>query len=248
MRIEMLSALLHSLRSQYSRPECGTSPHSVLNDQMLHPYTEWCPGLTLDFYGMESACGIAHIPYEAEIAHRPLPDNLTPGAAAKKAPHPMVDNIRTVQRLHELGALNNQEMQSVLELKAIVDEQIKIASAEKERIPFAVGHRVIQTYLNRWASISKALEFVGKPYNPYGKLVNNLPLTTEEGDDKKRKAPRSLSGMTTDEVDDTVKEKSPPQQQAEGNDMDHQSPEGSGGAATQSKAPKPKLSKFLILL
>jgi hypothetical protein len=38
------------------------SPLSVLNDQMLHPYTEWCPGVTLDFHGMESACGIAHIP------------------------------------------------------------------------------------------------------------------------------------------------------------------------------------------
>ncbi len=46
------------------------APISVLNDQMLHPYTECCPGVPLDFYGMESACGIAHIPYGAEIAHR----------------------------------------------------------------------------------------------------------------------------------------------------------------------------------
>ncbi len=178
---------------------------------------------------MESACGIAHIPYGAKIAYRSLPDNSTLGAAAKKAPRPLVDSVRTVQRLHELGALNNQEMQSVLQLEAIVDEQIKIASAEKERIPFAVWHRVIQMYF--WASsISKALEYVGKPYNPSSKTVNNLPLPTEEGDDKKRKASRSLSGLTTnEEEDDTVEEKIPPQQQAENKETDRQSPGGSGG-------------------
>jgi hypothetical protein len=51
---------------------------SVLTDQMLrHPYMKWCPGLTLDFYAMERACGIAQIPYGAEIVHREHPNNAT---------------------------------------------------------------------------------------------------------------------------------------------------------------------------
>jgi hypothetical protein len=113
-----------------------------------------------------TACGIVHIPYGAEIAHNPQPNNAALVANAK-APRPMVDNVRTVQRLHELGALNSQDMQSILALKAIVDEQIEIAATEKERIPFAVGQRVIQTYLNRWSSISKALlEVCGKTLQP----------------------------------------------------------------------------------
>jgi hypothetical protein len=41
-----------------------------------------------------------------------------------------------------------------------------------------------------------ALEYARKPYNPYGKTVNNLPLPTEEGDDKKRNT-QSQSTMTT---------------------------------------------------
>ncbi len=40
---------------------------SVLTDEMLHPYTEYCPCVTLDYYTTETACGIAHIPYGAEI-------------------------------------------------------------------------------------------------------------------------------------------------------------------------------------
>jgi hypothetical protein len=97
-----------------------------------------------------------------------------------------------------------------LALKAIVDEQIKVAATEKERVPSAVGQRVIQMYLNRWSSISKALKYVGKPYNPYGQTVNNLPPTTEEGEDKKRKASRSLSGRNTNEEDDNMEDKSSP--------------------------------------
>jgi hypothetical protein len=197
---------------------------------MLHPYTEWCPGLTLDFYTMETACGLAHIPYGAEIAHRPPPNNSTFGANAK-TPRSIVDSVRTVQRLHELGALNNQDRQSILALKAIVDEQIKVATAEKERIPFAVVQRVIQMYLNRWSSISKSLEYVGKPYNPYGQTVNNLPPPADESNDKKHKASKSLSGVTTtgEEEDGAVEEETFPQQQAEDNSMDRQSPGGSGG-------------------
>jgi hypothetical protein len=202
---------------------------SALTDKMLHPYTEYCPCVTLDFYGMETACSIAHIPYGAEIVYRPERNNAILGANAK-ASRPIIDNIRTVQTLQELGALSNQDKQSILALKTIVDEQIKIASAEKERIPSAVGQRVRQMYLNRWSSISKALEYVGKPYNPYGQIVNNLPPTTEEGDDKKRKASRSLSEITTNkEEDDTVEEKTYTQQQAEDKSMDRQSPGGSGG-------------------
>jgi hypothetical protein len=48
-------------------------------------------------------------------------------------------------RLHDLGVLDNQERQYLLQLKEIFDdEQITIASEEKERAPFAVSHRVIQ--------------------------------------------------------------------------------------------------------
>jgi hypothetical protein len=197
-------------------------PLAVLTDKMLHPYTE-------DYYAMETTCGIAYIPYGAEIVYRPERNNAIVGANAK-APRPIVDNVKTVQRLQDLGALNNQDKQSILALKAIVDEQIKIATAEKERIPSAVGQKVIQMYLNRWSSISKALEYVGNPYNPYGRTVNNLPPATEEGDDKKRKASRSLSGVTTnDEEDDNMEGKTSPQQEAEDNNMDRQSPGGSGG-------------------
>jgi hypothetical protein len=203
---------------------------SVLTDQMLHPYMEWCPGLTLDFYAMEGKCGIAHIPYGAEIVYKEHPNNATLGANAKPL-RQLVDNVKTVQRLQELGALNNQDKATILALKAIFDEQIKIATAEKERIPFAVAQRVIQAYLNRWSSISKTLEYVGKPYNPYGSTVNNLPPITKEGDDKKRKASRSLSHVTTtgEEEGGELEEDTTHQQEAEDNSMDRQSPGGSGG-------------------
>jgi hypothetical protein len=205
-------------------------PLAVLTDKMLHSYTEYCPCVTLDYYTMETACGIAHIPYGAEIVYQPERNNAVVGANSK-ASSQIVDNVKTVQRLQGLGALNNQDKQSILALKAIVGEQIKIATAEKERIPSAVGQRVTQMYLNRWSSISKSLEYVGNPYNPYGRTVNNLPSDKGEGDDKKRKASRSLSHVTTtgNEEDGTIEEGTSPQQQAEDNSMDRQSPGGSGG-------------------
>jgi hypothetical protein len=206
------------------------TPLTVLTDKMLHPYTEYCPCATLDYFTMETACGIAHIPYGAEIVYKEPRNNAAVGANAK-APRPLVDNAMTVQRLQDLGVLTNQDKQSILALKAIVDEQINIATAENERIPSAVGQRVIRMFLNRWTSISKALEYVGNPYNVYGRTVNNLPPPTGEGDDKKRKASRSLSHATTpgQEEEGQVEENTPPQQQAEDISMDRQSPEGSGG-------------------
>jgi hypothetical protein len=206
------------------------TPLTVLTDKMLHPYTEYCPCVTLDYFAMETACGIAHIPYGAEMVYREPNNNAAVGANAK-APRPIVDNVLTVQRLQDLGALTSQDKQTILALKAIVDEQIKIATAEKERIPSAVGQRVIQMYVNRWTSISKALDYVGNPYNVYGRTVNNLPSSAGEGDDKKRKASRSLSHVTTpgQEEEGQVEENTPPQQQAEDIAMDRQNPEGSGG-------------------
>jgi hypothetical protein len=205
-------------------------PLVSLTDKMLHPYTEYCPCVTLDYFTMETACSIAHIPYGAEIVYREPRNNAAVGANAK-APRPLVDNALTVQRLQDWGALSNQDKQSILALKAIIDEQIKIVTAEKERIPSVVGQRVIQMYLNRWASISKALDYVGNPYNVYGRTVNNLPPPTGEGDDRKRKASRSLSHITTpgQEEEGQGEEKTFPQQQAEDISMDRQSPEGSGG-------------------
>jgi hypothetical protein len=206
------------------------TPLTVLTDKMLHPYTEYCPCVTLDYFAMETACGIAHIPYGAEIVHREPLNNAAVGASAK-APRQLLDSPKTVQRLQDLGVLSNQDKPSILALKAILDDQIKIATAEKERVPSAVGQRVIQMYLNRWSLINKALEYVGNPYNVYGRTVNNLPSYAEEGDDKKRKASRSLSHITTpgQEEEGQVEENTPPQQQAEDIAMDRQSPEGSGG-------------------
>ncbi len=93
---------------------------------------------------MDTAFGIAQIPYGAEIVYREPRNNADVGANAN-APRPLVDNMKTVQRLQDLGALSNQDKQSILALKAIVDEQIKIVTAEKERIPSAVGQRVIHS-------------------------------------------------------------------------------------------------------
>jgi hypothetical protein len=85
---------------------CDESALSVLTDEMFHPYTEYCPCVTLDYYTMETACGIAHIPYGAEILYRPKRENANTGANAK-APRKFMDSITTVQRLQELDALNN---------------------------------------------------------------------------------------------------------------------------------------------
>jgi hypothetical protein len=55
--------------------------------------------------------------------------------------------------------------------------------------------------INRWNRISKALQIVTKPHNPYGVNVFNLPAETE---DKKRKD-RDPSSSTTPLVDDEDK-------------------------------------------
>ena len=70
-----------------------------------------------------------------------------------------------------------------------------------------------------------------------------FPPPTGEGDDKKRKASRSLSHITTpgQEEEGQQDEQTTPQQQAEDISMDRQSPEGNG---TQSKDLGQKLSKF----
>jgi hypothetical protein len=117
----------------------------------------------------------------------------------------------------------------------------------KRKDTFAVGKRVIQMYLNRWASINKALEYVGKPYNPYGKTVNNLPPPTEEGDDKnarhldlylespqmRRRTTQWKKRIILSNKLRTTRWIAKVQEAA---------------AATQSKRPWPKLIEFLILV
>jgi hypothetical protein len=38
-------------------------------DPQLHPYIEWCSGLTLDLPAMESRIGLSHISYGTELVN-----------------------------------------------------------------------------------------------------------------------------------------------------------------------------------
>jgi hypothetical protein len=102
-------------------------------------------------------------------------------------------------------------------------------------------------YLNRWSPISKALDYVGNPYNPYGRTVNNLPPTTEEVDDKNVRhqdpCPESpqMAKRTT-----PWKERFPLSKKLRTTIWIAKAQEAA--AATQSKDFRQKLSKFLILV
>ncbi len=111
---------------------------STLSDHQLHPYFKWCPGLTLDLHQMDAECGLAHFPIGAEIINRndlPVPVN------GKRKPY--VDHRATVARLYHLGVMDAQGRDSLLSLKAILDERIEIVRKALEKAPFAVVHRVI---------------------------------------------------------------------------------------------------------
>ncbi len=124
-------------------------------------------------------------------------------------------------------------------LKAILDERIEIAKQEQERSPFTVAHRTIQTFINRWKLVSRSLDIVANPPNPYGPKVYNAHA---ELDDRKRKAdvssltvstPSVASAAeddadTTDEIDDDVTMTQQHRQAAHDN-QDRQNPEGSDG-------------------
>ena len=198
---------------------------STLDDHQLHPYYHWCPGSTIDLNHMDALCGLAHFPIGAEIVYRtdiPAPVN-------GKPQKPRVDNRATIARLYQLGAMDGEGRDTLLALKAVIDEHIATATKERARVPFAVSQRVLQIFINRWTLVAKALDSVANPYNPHGSKVYNAEA--EQLEDRKRKA--DLASLTTsspstftDEEDVTMAQQPQP---AAPNDQDRQNPEGSGG-------------------
>ncbi len=179
---------------------------------------------------MDAECGLAHIPIGAEIIYRtdlPVPVN------SKRKPY--VDHRATVARLFQLGVMDGQGRENLLSLKAILDEHIEIAKKAQEKVPFAVAHRVIQIFINRWKLVSRSVDVIANPFNPHGPKVYNADADLE---DRKRKADVSSltvssssaaeeDGDTTDGDDDVAMAQQ--HQQAASNNQDRQNPEGSGG-------------------
>jgi hypothetical protein len=173
---------------------------------------------------LDAQCGLAHNPIGSEIIYRndlPVPPN---GRAQKLR----VDHRATVARLYQLGVMDGEGRETLLNLKAIIDERIVIATKERASVPFAVSHRVIQIFINRWTLVSKALDFVANPYNPHGSKVYNAEAELE---DRKRKADLASLTMsspsTLAEEDDTATTQQQPA--AAPDNTDRQNPEGSGG-------------------
>jgi hypothetical protein len=135
----------------------------------------------------------------------------------------------TVERLFDLGVIRSQALPELLELKAIFDEQIRIATEEKYRVPFAVTERVLRVYITSCAAIQRALEVITKPHNPYGKFIVNAPFDT---DDRKRKADKSSLTSSSplvaaiEEVDNELQHL--PQAEQD-DDMDRLNPSSDGG-------------------
>jgi hypothetical protein len=86
-------------------------------DPQMHPYVEWCNGLTLDLPAMEAKIGLSHIPYSTELV----------SLQAKPNAKPRMDSFASVQNFITLGLMQDDTKQSLLAFKAIVDEQIHIA-------------------------------------------------------------------------------------------------------------------------
>jgi hypothetical protein len=146
---------------------------------------------------------------------------------------PRLDRHATVERLHDLGVLDTVERPYLLKLKEIFDEQVKIATAEMEKIPFAISHRILQVFISRWSGLAKCLDFVANPHNPYGpRVVVNLP---NEQNDRKRKADRSSLTASSPSVDEEVLSGMQRQEPAADDNMDRQHPERVA-AATPSKS------------
>jgi hypothetical protein len=145
-----------------------------------------------------------------------------------KARKPRIDQRATVARLYQLGVMDSEEHESLLNLKAIIDKRIKEATKEQAKVPFAVSQKVIQIFINRWTSVSKSLDFVANPYNPHGSRVYNADADLQG---RKRKADLASltvsSPSTLTEEEDTAM--TPQQQSAAPNNLDRQNLEGSGG-------------------
>jgi hypothetical protein len=173
---------------------------------------------------MDAECGLAHNPIGAEIIYRddpPVPEN---GRGHK----PRVDYRATVARLFHLGVMDSEGRESLLSLKAILDERIEIVTKEQAEVPFAVAHRMIQIFINGWTLVSRSLDIVANPHNPHGAKVYNADA---ELDARKRKADASSLTMSspstlTEEEDVTMAQQPQP---AAPNNQDRQNPGGSGG-------------------
>jgi hypothetical protein len=135
--------------------------------------------------------------------------------------------------------MDSESRESLFKLKAIIDERIEIAKNEQEKSPFAVAHRMIQIFINRWKLVSKSLDIVANPHNPHGPRVYNA---NAELDDRKRKADASSLTVSTPSVasiaedddedtddDDNDVTMTQQHQQAASDNQDRQNPEGSGG-------------------
>ncbi len=124
--------------------------------------------------------------------------------------------------------LDNVERPYLLKLKDIFDEQVKIATAETEKLPFAISHRILQIYISRWSVLSKCLDYVANPHNPYGPRPRVVNLPNEE-DDRKRKANRSSLTASSPSVDEDARSGAQRRDPDADDNMDRQNPKGSGG-------------------
>ncbi len=173
---------------------------------------------------MDAECGLAHFPIGAEIIYReslPAPEN-------GKARKPLVDHRATVARLYQLGVMDSEGRESLLNLKAIIDKNIEEATKEQGRVPFAVSQRMIQIFINRWKIVSKSLDFVANPYNPHGSRVYNADAEPEVRKRKADLASLTMSSPSTlgGDEDTTMTQQ---QESAALTNLDRQNPEGSGG-------------------
>ena len=111
---------------------------------------------------MDAECGLAYNPIGSEIIYR---DDLPVSANGKRKPY--VNHTATIARLFRLGVMDSEGRESLISLKAILDECIEIATKEQARVPFAVAHRTIQIFINRWKLVS-----VWKNHNNYWKIIS----------------------------------------------------------------------------
>jgi hypothetical protein len=175
---------------------------------------------------MDADCGLAHIPIGTEIVYReslPAPGN-------GKTRKPLVEHTPTVARLCQLGVMDSEGRESILNLQAAIDKNIEVATKEQTRVPFTVSQRMIQIFINRWRLVSRVLDITANPYNPHSTRVYNADAELE---DRKRKADLASLTMsspsTLEGEEDTMM--TPQQQPAAPINMDRQNPEGSGGKA-----------------
>jgi hypothetical protein len=136
-------------------------------------------------------------------------------------------------RLYQLGVMDGEGRETLLSLKAVIDGHIATATKERANVPFAVSHRALQIFINRWTLVSKSLDFIANPYNPHGSRVYNAETGPE---DRKRKADLESLTMSspstlTEEEDAATTQQQPAaaQSAAAPDNTDRQNPEGSGG-------------------